>query len=88
MNALLFWPRFVGETLYKHALLVGTIVSLLLTARRIGRAANAAQYTDKALTAVGDEEENEFDLVTQTSGGVAAVAHSKKVASLTSAARN
>jgi hypothetical protein len=80
VSAWAFWPRFVWETITKHAVLAGTIVQLLLAKRAIARDANARHYTDQALAPVGDDDDATLDLLTTTTGAVAAVAHLRKVA--------
>jgi hypothetical protein len=83
-----FWPRFVVETLIKHTRLAGLIVRLVIVQAGIARSSGARRYTDEALTPVGnDEEEEKRDLLTQTTGAHDAIAHVKKVALLTGAAR-
>ena len=82
-RALVFWPRFVWETLHKHAILAGTIARLLAWKMVIARDPNAAAYMDQALTPVGEDEDATLDLLTKTSGARAAVAHVKKIAKLT-----
>jgi hypothetical protein len=82
-RALVFWPRFVWETLHKHAILAGTIARLLAWKMVIARDPNAAAYMDQALTPVGEDEDATLDLLTKTTGARAAVAHVKKIAKLT-----
>jgi radical SAM superfamily enzyme len=82
-SAWAFWPRFVWETLVKHAILAGTIAQLLLLKMAIARDPAARIYTDQALTPVGDDEDMTLDLLTKTMGARTAVAHVKKVAELT-----
>ena len=82
-HALVFWPRFVWETLYKHGILAGTIARLLAWKMVIARDPNAAAYMDQALTPVGEDEDATLDLLTKTTGARAAVAHVKKIAKLT-----
>ena len=82
-RALVFWPRFVWEMLYKHAILAGTIARLLAWKMVIARDPNAAAYMDQALTPVGEDEDATLDLLTKTTGARAAVAHVKKIAKLT-----
>ena len=84
---LLFWPRFVWETLSKHAVIIGTIARLLLLKFAIMRDPDARTYMDQALTPVSDDEDVTLDLLTKTTGARAAVAHLKKVAELTGTAR-
>ena len=81
----IFWPRFVWETLSKHAILAGTIGRLLLMKMAIAHDPNARAYMDQALTPVRDDEDTALDLLTKTTGARAAVAHVKKVAELTGA---
>ncbi|MGA7789931.1 MAG: radical SAM protein [Xanthobacteraceae bacterium] len=82
----LFWPRFVWEALYKHAVLAGMIIRLVLVKMSIARDPNASAYIDPALTPVDDDNDATLDLLTKTTGAGAAVAHLKKVAELTGAA--
>ncbi len=82
-----FWPRFVWETLYKHAILAGLIGRLLVWKTAIARDPDARGYMDQALTPVGDDEDVTLDLLTKTTGARAAVAHAKKIAELTGVGR-
>ena len=83
-NALLFWARFGLETVVKHARLAGSIVRLTVPAILIGHDPAAKNYTDKALTSASDDET--LDLYEKTTGGRAAVAHTRKIARLTARA--
>ena len=78
-----FWPRFVWETLYKHAILAGMIGRLLVWKTAIARDRAARGYMDQALTPLRDDEDVTLDLLTKTTGARAAIAHIKKVAELT-----
>jgi hypothetical protein len=82
-NALVFWPRFVAESLYKVGAAVGLNLKLLWVARRIERDPNAKNYMDQALTPVRDDDEVTLDLLTKTTGAGAALAHLKKIDKLT-----
>ncbi len=82
-HAWLFWPRFVWETLAKHAILFGTIARLIVWAIAIARHPDARRYVDQALTPVSDHEDDSLDLFTKTEGARAAVDHQKKVHDLT-----
>jgi hypothetical protein len=81
-----FWPRFVWETLGKHAVIIATIVRLLAFKLVITHDPAAWTYKDTALTPVADDEDVTLNLLTNTTGGRAAVAHLKKIARLTGAA--
>ena len=83
----IFWPRFVWEALYKHAILAGTIARLLVLRMSITRDPRAKSYMDAALTPVGDDDDATLDLLTKTTGSGAALAHIRKVAALTGAVR-
>ena len=87
-SAWRFWPRFVLETLAKHAIIVGMIARLLWLRRAIARDPAAGSYTDRALTPVGEDDDETLDLLTQTTGGRAAVAHARKIAELTAIGRD
>jgi hypothetical protein len=84
-SAWVFWPRFVWETAYKHAVLAGMIVRLVALKMSIARDPHARAYMDPALTPVGDDNDATLDLMTKTTGAGAAVAHIRKVAELTGA---
>ena len=86
-SAWLFWPRFIWETFYKQAVIIGTGVRLFAWKLSIARDRNAHAYTDQALAPVADDEEETLDLLTKTTGAVAAVAHVRQVAELTGAGR-
>jgi Radical SAM superfamily len=83
----IFWPRFVWETVYKHAIMVGMIGRLLLWKTAIALDPDARSYMDQALTPVRDDEDVTLDLLTKTTGARVAVAHVKKVAELTGGGR-
>jgi radical SAM superfamily enzyme YgiQ (UPF0313 family) len=86
-SALVFWPRYLWDTLRKHAVLAGTIGRLVLTKLAIDRDPHARRYMDEALTPVHDDGDVRLDLLTKTTGATAALAHIKKVALLTAAGR-
>ncbi|MGO4837291.1 radical SAM protein, partial [Rhizobiaceae sp. 2RAB30] len=81
-----FWPRLAWRTVRKNVAIASRIVNLTLAGAMIKREAGRARYMDQALTPVGDDDET-LDLLTKTTGGSAAIAHIKKVAGLTAAAR-
>jgi hypothetical protein len=83
-SAWIFWPRFLGGTIKKQAILAGAAAWLLMWVFAIARDANARSYKDLALMPVGDDDEK-LDLITKTTGGRTAAAHIKKVAALTGA---
>ena len=84
-SAWTFWPRFVGATLRKQALQVGTIAKLVLWAWRIALDPKARHYVDQALMPVREDDDQAFDLLTKTTGARAAIDHLKKVRDLTHA---
>jgi hypothetical protein len=84
-SALLFYPRFLWETLVKAIKIARTIVWVLSVKRRIMLNPNYRNYTDCALTPVQDDDELTLDLLTKTSGAKAAIDHLKKVHKLTHA---
>jgi hypothetical protein len=86
-HAFIFWPRFVWETLSKHAVIIGMIARLLLLKFAIMRDPAARTYMDVALAPASGDEDMTLDLLTNTTGARAAVAHLKKVAGLTGTAR-
>jgi hypothetical protein len=80
ITPLLFWPRFVAGVVYKHTILAATIIRLVWWKRAIERDPGALSYMDQALMPVTEDDDDTLDLMTQTTGGVASVAHARKVA--------
>ena len=74
----LFWLRFAGWTVKKHAILIATICRMTWWGWRIGRDPNARTYTDLALTPVEAGGDETLDLLTKTDGAAAAVARGHK----------
>jgi hypothetical protein len=62
--------------------MAGLIVRLLIWRIAIARNHDAGRYTDQALAPVHDGEDARLDLLTKTTGALAAVEHVKKVARL------
>lgn len=86
-NPVVFWPRFLWQTLRKNILFATKIVHLTVVAIRISRKDGAMQYMDQALTPVDDDGDGSLDLLTKTTGGTSAVAHLKNVARLTAVSK-
>jgi hypothetical protein len=80
---LAFWLRLGWETVKVHASLARLIVRLVLDMRAIARDPLAHAYMDQALAPVGDDDDDSLDLMTQTTGARAAVAHVRRIAELT-----
>jgi hypothetical protein len=87
-RALIFWSRFVWETLSKHGVIVGMIARLLVLKFVITYDPTAGTYRDTALTPVSDDEETTLGLLTNTTGAHAAITHFNKIARLTGVARS
>lgn len=83
-HPLIFWPRFIWETAYKHTVLAATIIRLTAAAYRISRDPASKAYMDQALTPVVNDDVESLDLFTKTAGGTSAVAHVRKAAALIS----
>jgi hypothetical protein len=81
----LFWGGFLCNTIWKQAMVAGTIVRLLLLKASIARDPYRRTYIDAALTPVGDDDDAALDLLTKTTGSASALAHIRKVAHLTGA---
>ena len=77
-----FYSSHVMATIENNLRLAGLIIWILRLKRRIERDPNMRSYMDVALTPVSDGDE-EFDLLTKTTGAKAAIDHLKKVAALT-----
>jgi len=67
--------------------IIGMIARLLLLKFSIMRDPTARTYMDIALAPVSGDEDMTLDLLTNTTGARAAVAHLKKVAGLTGTAQ-
>jgi hypothetical protein len=79
--AWLFWLRFLGGSAAKYARMLATYVRVARWRRAVERDPEAHAYMDQALSPVGeDEEEHTLDLLTKIAGGLASVAHARKVA--------
>jgi radical SAM superfamily enzyme len=87
-NALIFWSRFAWETVYKPVMIAGLIGRLSLQAMAITRDPSARTYRDEALTPIDDDDDATLDLLTKTTGGLAAVARIRKIEELTGASRS
>ena len=79
-HPLLFWPRFVGWTVAKHASIVAAILRLLWWRWLILRDPGAKSYQDLALTPVAENDAETLDLLTQTEGAAKAVARARPLA--------
>jgi radical SAM superfamily enzyme YgiQ (UPF0313 family) len=82
-GAFVFWLRLAWETVRVHASLARLVVHLVLDMRAIARDPLAHAYMDQALAPVGDDDDDSLDLMTQTTGARAAVAHVRRIAALT-----
>src|SRR6185503_2650864 len=82
-DGLLFYLRFIRGLLVRNAQFLKTAWWVLSVKRRIEKDPNRHLYTDQALTAVQDNEDETFDYLTKTDGAKAAIEHLKKVADLT-----
>ena len=82
-GTLAFWLRLGWETVKVHASLARLIARLVLDMRVIARDPLAHAYMDQALAPVGDDDDDSLDLMTQTTGARAAVAHVRRIAELT-----
>jgi hypothetical protein len=82
-NPILFRIRLTADLVRKTWFALATLARLNVTAIRITRDPKRFEYLDEAMTRVTDDEEFTLDLLTQTQGAKQAVAHQKKVFSLT-----
>jgi Radical SAM superfamily len=76
----IFWPKFAWEVVSKHVALAVAVTRLLLVKKAIERDPAAHGYMDTALTPVRDDDDETLDLLTKTTGGLAAVSRLKRVA--------
>jgi hypothetical protein len=78
--AWLFWPRFYASVAYKFVVIMATIARVGRWRRAAERDPSKLSYMDQAISPVTDDDEDTLDLMTKTTGGVASVAHARKVA--------
>jgi hypothetical protein len=86
-NPLRFYPRYWLETAAKFVGIVQDFRKFAAIGKKIAADPNRFAYMDKALTPVGDEDDDKFELLTQNAAARAAVEHYRKVERLTAAAR-
>jgi radical SAM superfamily enzyme YgiQ (UPF0313 family) len=82
-NPILLRTRLAADLVRKTWYAVATLARLSFAAIRITRDPKRFEYMDEAMTRVTDDEEFTLELLTQTQGAKQAVAHQKKVFSLT-----
>jgi len=85
-NAVVFWLRFVFESIHKTAVILSTLARLGMMAYRIARDPKRCEYRDQALTPVSDEDEEKLELLTQSQAAKQATAHQKRVRQIASGA--
>jgi radical SAM superfamily enzyme YgiQ (UPF0313 family) len=82
-NPMLFRIRLVADLVRKTWIALATLARLSYAAIRIIRDPRRFEYMDEAMTRVTEDDEFTLELLTQTPGAKQAVAHQKKVFSLT-----
>ncbi len=85
-NPLVFYPRFVAETIGKHLGYGNDLLRAYVRYRRVKKDPNRRNYTDRALSSEEMDLE-ELEMFTQTAGGQAAVAKTHRDKELRKAAR-
>ncbi len=82
--AWLFYPKYAAEMVGKHASFLRRWLLIDGMRKRISRDPASRLYTDQALTEVADDEDETFDLLTQTDGAKGEVDRARKMADLSS----
>jgi hypothetical protein len=82
-NAFWFWPKLTLELARKTAVTLVALSRLAALSIRISRDPDRLQYSDRALSRIGDDDDDSLQLLTQTSSAKQAAAHQKKVFNLT-----
>ena len=77
-SPLVFYPRYAGETLYKHARLFQLVWRLAKIRRRLKRDPEARSYTDLALRPVREEELDELGIFTASAAAKSAVDRARR----------
>jgi radical SAM superfamily enzyme YgiQ (UPF0313 family) len=82
-NPTLFRIKLAADIVRKTWIALATLARLSYVAFRVTRDPRRFEYTDEAMTPVTEDDEFTLELLTQTPGAKQAVAHQKKVYSLT-----
>lgn len=72
-NPLVFYPRYIAETLSKHTRLLRLVARLWFVRRRLKRDPLAKDYTDAALTPVSEGDFEELEMYNVSEAAVNAV---------------
>ena len=81
-NPLVFYPRYLTEIVSKHWAIVSNVAKFYWRYKAVKRAPDRRTYTDLALTPVGQDNQNDMSMITETRGGQEAVAKAKRDAEL------
>jgi Radical SAM superfamily len=65
-SPLVFYPRYVGNLIWKHMRLAGRIIDLALFRQHLKRDPKARDYMDVALTPVADDDADSYEMLSQS----------------------
>jgi hypothetical protein len=65
-SPFVFYPRYVGNLIWKHMRLAGRIIDLALFRQRLKRDPKARDYMDVALTPVADDDAESYEMLSQS----------------------
>ncbi len=82
-----FYPKYAAEMVGKHVSYLRRWLLIDGMRKRISRDPDSRRYTDQALTEVGEDEDETFDLLTRTDGAKGEVDRARKMADLGSRTR-
>ena len=85
--AWLFYPKYLSEIIGKHARLGWRWIRLDAMRWRIVHDPTHRLYTDRALTEIGDEEDENFEMLTQNDAARREVDRARKMADLSTRAK-
>lgn len=77
-NPLIFYPRFVWETIYKHYRMISLAVRFGIFRRRLKKDPEKRNYTDLALTPVVEEQFDTMEMFSVTDSAKAAVVKARE----------
>ena len=83
-----FYPAYAFETVYKHWRWLSMGATMYVKSRRIKYDKKKLDYTDILIEAVGDNQLGGLDMITQTSGGEAALEKMRKRAATIAAVKS
>jgi hypothetical protein len=87
-NPLVFYPRYLGEILYKHWAYVSSVWRVYRIYRKVKADPNRRSYSDLAIAPFDASAEADLAMIKETRGGTEAVAKQVRDAALRKAGKD